>query len=83
MGVRVPLLLPSINKNTMNKVLFKKDIGDFFSKMYSAYQGRNIEVNLMLNDDKIQIYDRENFSFTDIALLEEDCIDELVKSIKE
>ena len=67
----------------MDKVLFKRDIGEFFSKMYEANKGRNMEVNLMLLDDKIQVYDRANFSFIDIALLDENNTDELIKSLNE
>ena len=65
----------------MEKVLLKSNIGEFFSKMYSANKGRDLEVNLMLNDDKIQIYNREDFTFTDVLLVDENPIEELINEL--
>ena len=59
--------------------LFKDNIGEFFTKMYEAHKGENTEVTLVLNDDKIQIYNRKDCKFTDIKLLDEKPnVDELI-----
>lgn len=49
--------------------------------MYSANKGRNLEVNLMLIDDKIQIYNREDYTFTDVLLVDENPIEELINEL--
>lgn len=66
----------------MEKVILVEEIGEFFSKMYKAHKGRDIEVNLMMSENKIQIYNRESFSFTDVKIIEEKpTLDGLVKSL--
>lgn len=68
----------------MEKFLVKEFIGEFFAKFYEANKGKNIEVTLMLTDDKIQVYNREKFTFTDVKLIDErPTIDGLIKSVSE
>ena len=83
MGVRVSLLLPiSITKSIMEKFIVEEYIGDFFAKMYKANKGKNLEINLMLNDNKIQIYYRDRVEFEDVTIIEEKpTIDGLIKSL--
>lgn len=60
--------------------LFKENIGAFFAKMYEAHKGENTEVTLILNGDKIQVYNRKDCKFTDIKILDEKPnVDELIK----
>lgn len=66
----------------MEKVILAEEIGEFFSKMYKAHKCRDVEVNLMMSENKIQIYNRESFSFTDVKIAEEKpTLDGLVKSL--
>ena len=68
----------------MEKFLVKDYIGDFFEKMYEANKDKNMEVTLMLSDNKIQIYNREKVTFTDIEIVDEKpTIDGLIKSLSE
>jgi hypothetical protein len=68
----------------MEKFLVKEFIGDFFSKMYSANKGKNMEVTLRMDDDSIQIYYKGECRFEDITLIDErPTIDGLVKSLSE
>ena len=84
MGVRLSLLLPIINKNTMEKFLVKEYIGDFFLKMYQVNKGKNIEITLMLNDEKIQVYNRDKYTFEDVKIIDEKpTIDGLIKTLSE
>ena len=84
MGVRFSLLLPTKTQNIMDKFLVKDYIGDFFSKVYQAHKGKNMEVTLVLNDDKIQVYNRDTFSFTDVKIIDEKpTIDGLIKTLSE
>ena len=84
MGVRFSLLLPIINKNTMEKFLVKEYIGDFFLKMYQVNKGKNIEITLMLNDEKIQVYNRDKYTFEDVKIIDEKpTIDGLIKTLSE
>ena len=72
------------NKNIMEKFLVKEYIGDFFLKMYQANKGKNMEITLMLNDEKIQIYNRDKFTFEDVKIIEErPTIDGLIKTLSE
>lgn len=72
------------NKNIMENFLVKEYIGDFFLKMYQANKGKNMEITLMLNDEKIQIYNRDKFTFEDVRIIEErPTIDGLIKSLSE
>lgn len=80
------ILLPASNqnKNIMENFLVKEYIGDFFLKMYQANKGKNMEITLMLNDEKIQIYNRDKFTFEDVRIIEErPTIDGLIKSLSE
>jgi hypothetical protein len=66
----------------MEKVILAEEIGEFFSKMYNAHKGRDVEVNLIMSENKIQIYNRESFSFTDVKIIEKKpTLDGLVKSL--
>jgi hypothetical protein len=68
----------------MENFLVKEYIGDFFLKMYQANKGKNMEITLMLNDEKIQIYNRDKFTFEDVRIIEErPTIDGLIKSLSE
>lgn len=87
MEVRVSLLLPTTIKTDliMDNYLAKEYIGEFFAKMYEANKGKNMEVTLKMDADKIQIYHKgENYKFKDIVLIDEKpSIDGLVKSVSE
>lgn len=86
MGVRVSFLLPTIlNDLIMDNFLVKEYIGEFFAKMYAANKGKDMEVTLKMDEDKIQIYHKgENYKFKDIILIDEKpSIDGLVKSVSE
>lgn len=86
MGVRVSFLLPTIlNDLIMDNFLVKEHIGEFFAKMYAANKGKDMEVTLKMDEDKIQIYHKgENYKFKDIILIDEKpSIDGLVKSVSE
>lgn len=86
MGVRVSFLLPTIlNDLIMDNFLVKEYIGEFFAKMYAANKGKDMEVTLKMDEDKIQIYHKgENYKFKDIILInEKPSIDGLVKSVSE
>lgn len=66
----------------MEKFIVEEYIGDFFAKMYKANKGKNLEINLMLNDNKIQIYYRDRVEFEDVIIIEEKpTIDGLIKSL--
>lgn len=66
----------------MEKFIVEEYIGDFFAKMYKANKGKNLEINLMLNDNKIQIYYRDRVEFEDVTIIEEKpTIDGLIKSL--
>lgn len=69
----------------MEKFLVKEFIGEFFSKMYEANKGKKMEITLKLNEDVIQIWNKEvGHKFTDITLVDErPTIDGLVKSLSE
>ena len=68
----------------MEKFLVKEFIGEFFSKMYAQNKGKKMEVTLKMDDDLIQIWNKEEGGFTDIALIDErPTIDGLVKSLSE
>jgi hypothetical protein len=68
----------------MEKFLVKEYIGDFFLKMYQANKGKNMEITLMLNDEKIQIYNRDKYTFEDVKIIEEKpTIDGLIKTLSE
>lgn len=69
----------------MEKFLVKEFIGEFFTKMYAANKGKNLEVTLKMSEDKIQIYHKgENYKFQDVILVDErPSIDGLVKSVSE
>lgn len=86
MGVRVSFLLPTIlNDLIMDNFLVKEYIGEFFAKMYAANKGKDMEVTLKMDEDKIQIYHKgENYKFKDIILIDEKpSINGLVKSVSE
>lgn len=68
----------------MEKFLVKEFIGEFFSKMYAQNKGKKMEVTLKMYDDLIQIWNKEEGWFADIALIDErPTIDGLVKSLSE
>lgn len=69
----------------MDNFLVKEYIGEFFTKMYAANKGKDMEVTLKMDEDKIQIYQKgENYKFKDIVLIDErPSIDGLVKSVSE
>ena len=71
----------------MEKFLVKEFIGEFFSKMYAANKGKKKEITLKINEDVIQIWNKEagaGRTFTDITLIDErPTIDGLVKSLSE
>jgi hypothetical protein len=68
----------------MENFLVKEYIGDFFLKMYQANKGKNMEITLMLNDEKIQIYNRDKYTFEDVKIIEEKpTIDGLIKTLSE
>jgi hypothetical protein len=68
----------------MEKFLVKEFIGEFFSKMYAQNKGKKMEVTLKMDDDLIQIWNKETNRFIDITLIDErPTIDGLVKSLSE
>lgn len=71
----------------MEKFLVKEFIGEFFSKMYEANKGRQMEVTIKMADDVIQIWNKEEGvcpHFVDVKLIDErPTIDGLVKSLSE
>lgn len=71
----------------MEKFLVKEFIGEFFSKMYETNKGKKMEITLKINEDVIQIWNKEPGvcpAFTDITLIDErPTIDGLVKSLSE
>lgn len=68
----------------MEKFLVKEFIGEFFSKMYAQNKGKKMEVTIKMDEDNIQIWNKEEGRFTDIALIDErPTIDGLVKSLSE
>jgi hypothetical protein len=68
----------------MEKFLVKEFIGEFITKMYAQNKGKKMEVTLKMDDDLIQIWNKEEGRFTDITLIDErPTIDGLVKSLSE
>lgn len=68
----------------MENFLLKEHLGEFFAQMYQANKGKNIEVNLMLNDDKIQIYNREDYTFKDVRIIDgKPNLESLIKILSE
>lgn len=68
----------------MEKTLVKEFIGEFFSKMYAQNKGKKMEVTIKMDEDNIQIWNKEEGRFIDIALIDEQpTIDGLVKSLSE
>jgi hypothetical protein len=68
----------------MEKFLVKEFIGEFITKMYAQNKGKKMEVTLKMDDDLIQIWNKEEGWFADIALIDESpTIDGLVKSLSE
>ena len=68
----------------MEKFLLRENIGEFFTKMYEANKGENIEVTLMFNDNKIQIYNKTKVMFKDVEIIDEQpTLDGLIKSLSE
>lgn len=68
----------------MENFLVKEYIGEFFLKMYEENKGKNMEITLMLNDDKIQVYNRDKYTFEDVKIIDEKpTIDGLIKSLSE
>ena len=70
----------------MEKYLVKADIGEFFSKMYEANRGKNIEISLRLAKDEVQVYykDRTTDMFSNLTIVEtEPTLDGLIKSLSE
>lgn len=68
----------------MKKFITKAQIGDFFAKMYEANKDKNVEVTLLVNESKIEVYNKEHASFDYINILDEvPTIDDLVKSVSE
>lgn len=64
--------------------LLTKHLGEFFSKMYEANQGRDIEISLRMSDNSIQVYDKEApvDAFRYVSLVNEVTdIDNLVQSL--
>lgn len=68
----------------MEKTLVKEFIGEFFSKMYAQNKGKKMEVTIKMDEDNIQIWNKEEGRFINIALIDEQpTIDGLVKSLSE
>jgi hypothetical protein len=68
----------------MEKFLVKEFIGEFITKMYAQNKGKKMEVTLKMDDDLIQIWNKETNRFIDITLIDErPTIDGLVKSLSE
>jgi uncharacterized protein YaaR (DUF327 family) len=68
----------------MEKFLVKEFIGEFFSKMYEANKGKDMEITLKTRDDSIQIYHRDTVTFEEVTLIDErPTIDGLIKSLSE
>lgn len=68
----------------MEKTLVKEFIGEFISKMYAQNKGKKMEVTIKMDEDNIQIWNKEEGRFIDIALIDEQpTIDGLVKSLSE
>lgn len=68
----------------MEKFLVKEFIGEFITKMYAQNKGKKMEVTIKMDEDNIQIWNKEEGRFADIALIDErPTIDGLVKSLSE
>lgn len=66
----------------MEKILVKKGIGEFFSKMYETCKGKNVFVELRPDDNKIVIYYKDKGTFDYIYLADEHLsVDELIKTL--
>lgn len=68
----------------MEKVLERKNLGEFFTKMYDANKGKRIEVSIHMEEDKIQIYykDRATHMFESIKIMDEyPSLDSIVESL--
>lgn len=68
----------------MNKYLLTQQLGEFFSKMYDANKGEDIDITLRLNDRTIQVYNKTVHvnAFEYITLVDEATdLDTLVKSL--
>lgn len=62
----------------------KEQIGEFFSKMYEVHKGADLKVSLLLDENKISIYDRAVGRFKDIILVDSQAkVEDIVKSITE
>lgn len=62
----------------------KEQIGEFFSKMYEVHKGADLKVSLLLDENKISIYDRAVGHFKDIILVDSQAkVEDMVKSITE
>lgn len=68
----------------MNKFITKADLGEFFSKMYEANKGKDMEVTLKLNGEEheVVIYNKAEVSFQYINILDAvPTVDDVVESI--
>lgn len=54
----------------MDKFIEKAHLGEFFAKMYETNEGKNIEVSLRLNENKIEVYNKANVHFEYIYIIE-------------
>ena len=66
----------------MEKFIIKKNIGEFFSKMYEANRGNKVDVSIETDKQRISIYYRETGTFDYIVVVDEQPdIDKLIKSL--
>lgn len=66
----------------MEKFIIKKNIGEFFTKMYEANKGKKVDVSLEPDKQRISIYYKETGTFDYVVVVDEQPdIDKLIESL--
>lgn len=66
----------------MERQILKEEIGTFFTKMYEANEGKDMEVSIKMNEGIIQVYDKFRVKFTDIKIVDElPTLDTIIQSL--
>lgn len=66
----------------MERQILREEIGTFFTKMYEANEGKDMEVSINMSEGIIQVYDKFRVKFTDIKIVDElPTLDTIIQSL--
>lgn len=66
----------------MERQILREEIGAFFTKMYEANEGKDMEVSIKMSEGIIQVYDKFRVKFTDIKIVDElPTLDTIIQSL--